>query len=93
MTSSSYCLWYASRVRPLWEVKDNSEGLMLLEQATGIAASIFASYPVCLGLGKHTAAVLAEPGGSGKVLLATKIQMIGYRMYSSPGQDYDRVTR
>ncbi|ROW04361.1 hypothetical protein VSDG_00915 [Cytospora chrysosperma] len=51
---------------------------ILLSMATGIAASIFASYPVCLGLGKHTAAVLAEPGGSGKVLLATKIQMIGY---------------
>jgi hypothetical protein len=66
---------------------------MLLEQATGIAASIFASYPVRLGLGRHTAAVLAEPGGSGKVLLAAKVQMIGYRMYSSPGQDHDSVTR
>lgn len=51
---------------------------ILMSMATGIAASVFASYPVGLGLGRHTAAVLAEPGGSGKVLLAAKIQMIGY---------------
>ena len=67
--------------------KDRLESLilMVLEQVTGTAASIFASYPVRLGLGRHTASVLADPGGQAKVVLAAKIQMIGYRMCILPG--------
>lgn len=48
-------------------------------QICGITDSVCVVYPVTLGFGRHTAQVLAEPGGPQRAVLAAKIQMIVYR--------------
>lgn len=44
-----------------------------------MAAAFFASYSAHLGLGRHTAAVLAEPDGAERAVRIAFYQMVGYR--------------
>lgn len=51
----------------------------LTDQGLSIIAAALVSYAVTLGLGRHTAAVLAEHGME-RVTQTAKWQILGYRM-------------
>ncbi|ORY62073.1 uncharacterized protein BCR38DRAFT_394688 [Pseudomassariella vexata] len=57
---------------------------IFLALAFSIIAAAFASYSAYLGVGRHTIAVLSEPGGQERAIEAAKYQMIGYRSFSFP---------
>lgn len=61
-------------------------GAYMSEQALSIIAAALVTYSVKLGLGRHTAAVLAE-GGEEQLVLTAKWQIFGYRMYDSCGME------
>lgn len=52
--------------------------LALTNQGLSIIAAALVSYAVTLGLGRHTAAVMAEHGME-RVSLTAKWQILGYR--------------
>lgn len=54
-----------------------------LPQVCGVTDTICVLYAVSLGFGRHTADVLAEPGGAARAVTAAKIQMIAYRTSSN----------
>lgn len=51
---------------------------IVLSLVCSIAAAFFASYSAHLGLGRHTAAVLAEPDGPERAVRIAFYQMVGY---------------
>lgn len=51
------------------------------EQAFSIIAAAFVTYSVGIGLGRHTAAVLAEKNGAQQLILTAKWQILAYRKH------------
>ncbi|KAF4956711.1 hypothetical protein FSARC_11479 [Fusarium sarcochroum] len=65
--------------RPGWD-----DLMILLSMAGSIVASAIVQASVDLGLGRHTVAVAAEPGGARRMVKTKKLQIVAYRKLGLP---------